>query len=1148
VIASGFVPPSPNKGLSAFDETDTDALFFFGRERDTETIAANLLAARFTVLFGPTGVGKSSVLRAGVVRRARALAPDSVIVVQDAWAGDDPTGNLWRVIAAAAPGVASPDPTTALADRLEEVTASFDGDLYLILDQFEELFTYRHAAVLTAELVEVVTRPELRVNVLVAVRDDALSELDTFTGRIPDVFGNAVPIDRLDRAAGRAAITGPIARYNELAHEPRVSVEPELVEAVLDEVGVGRVVLGGVGRGGTAANVWDGHVEAPYLQLVMQRLWEAERERQSWALRRRTLAELGGAQEIVRAQFDRAVGALTPGERDVAARVFNHLVTPSGSKIGHRVDDLARYADVDEAELQSVLRTLSADRILRPLDDHVEIFHDVLADAVLDWRVRHDAERALELQRIQSERRHRKIVALLGASLVALAAMVAVTVYALTQRSQARNHAAAARAAAQRARARTLDTQAAALIPVLVARRDPELGLLLAAAAARLSPTNEADDILRRALSVSFIRRVLPERDAVGASFDRDGGRAVVATRAGAISVYAGDGRTRLATLRTGSSLNSVALSGDGRLILTTQPNAPATVWDGRTKRSLGTFGRVATVASFSADGSLILTAAGGELRVWRVADGSLVSSLHQPEPIGRASFGPRDDIVITSGSGRIVRVFAIHSRKLLAAVDQGGGVTSATVTQDEGTLVTTGKNQLARSWSLPKHGRPLHEFRGHHGEVTAGAVSPDGRLLLTTSTDSTGRVWNLATGTLVTTLVGHTNRVDGGAFSRDGSSVLTWSGDGTARLWQADSAYVRAILAGPDIPVTGAAFGAGDTVLTTAGDGRVRFWEVPIQPLLRKVAGFPSPIDAAAFSGDGRYATVADAAGVAIIRATDGRRLGLLPAVRVRAIAVSPHGSLAATVGNNSVSMWLVRTQRLLHTFRLPATAVALDGSGTLAIGERNGTIEIQPSNGGFPIVLRSVSARITSLAFSPSGTRVAAGSADGKVTLWNVAERRPLFSRQQHRPGAAVTGVAFDRTGRLLATTGRDAQVFILSAASGTQQEALRGHFATVSGADFSPNGHWLVTAGPGTAGLWDLVSGQRFIFLDGHQGLLLAASFDANGRHISTVGVDGTLRFFDCQVCGGTAELLRLADQRLAETGRKLTPTERQQYLGP
>ena len=90
--------------------------------------------------------------------------------------------------------------------------------------------------------------------------------------------------------------------------------------------------------------------------------------------------------------------------------------------------------------------------------------------------------------------------------------------------------------------------------------------------------------------------------------------------------------------------------------------------------------------------------------------------------------------------------------------------------------------------------------------------------------------------------------------------------------------------------------------------------------------------------------------------------------------------------------------------------------------------------------------------------------------------------------------------------------------------------------------------MTAGPGTAGLWDLATGQRFAFLDGHRGLLLAATFDATGRRVSTVGVDGTLRSYVCTLCAPMRDLLRIARQRLAATGRTLTAAERRQYLAP
>ena len=74
VAAAPEVVTSPFKGLTPFEDFDLDAVLFFGREREREVIAANLLASRLTVLYGASGVGKSSVLRAGVAHHLRGLA------------------------------------------------------------------------------------------------------------------------------------------------------------------------------------------------------------------------------------------------------------------------------------------------------------------------------------------------------------------------------------------------------------------------------------------------------------------------------------------------------------------------------------------------------------------------------------------------------------------------------------------------------------------------------------------------------------------------------------------------------------------------------------------------------------------------------------------------------------------------------------------------------------------------------------------------------------------------------------------------------------------------------------------------------------------------------------------------------------------
>ena len=127
------------------------------------------------------------------------------------------------------------------------------------------------------------------MNVLLGLREDALAKLDAFKGQIPNLFSNYLRLDHLDRRGARLAIVGPIERFNELAGED-VRVEPEVVEAVLDQVATGKVDVGRAGRGGVETD--DERIEAPYLQLVLERLWEVERERGSLVLRLSTLREL----------------------------------------------------------------------------------------------------------------------------------------------------------------------------------------------------------------------------------------------------------------------------------------------------------------------------------------------------------------------------------------------------------------------------------------------------------------------------------------------------------------------------------------------------------------------------------------------------------------------------------------------------------------------------------------------------------------------------------------------------------------------------------------------------------------------------------------------------------------------------------------
>ena len=461
-------PDSPYKGLNAFEDSELDALLFFGREREREIVVANLIASRLTVLYGPSGVGKSSLLRAAVARSLRELPEEPLVVVFSSWS-DDPNTALAEAVREAT----GADANGSAAAALEHAQA--ERDVYLVLDQAEEYFLY-HAddggPASFAETLPLVLGAPLRINVLVSLREDSLAKLDRFTGRIPGLFSNTLRLDRLDRASARAAIVRPSERYTELTGEA-VSVEPELVEDVLDQVGAGQIepALGGLGtvEGADPAV----RIEAPYLQLVMQRIWEEERAAASGVLRAGTLERLGGAQHIVEEHLAGAMAELSVEQKDIAARLFNHLVTPSGTKIAHEVSDLADFAQATPVSVVSpVLDRLSELRILRSIEEggHVryEIFHDVLAEPVLAWRARHLTQREIEQHVEERARRKSRMQRLLALAVGLGAVLVGAILFAVLQQRNADEK-------ARDAHARTLDASAIALLT-----EDPELSLLLA--------------------------------------------------------------------------------------------------------------------------------------------------------------------------------------------------------------------------------------------------------------------------------------------------------------------------------------------------------------------------------------------------------------------------------------------------------------------------------------------------------------------------------------------------------------------------------------------------------------------------------------------------------------------------------------------
>ena len=379
-------PPSPYVGLVPF--TEADAAFFFGRSAEAAIVAANLRAARLTIVYGPSGVGKSSLLMAGAVQRLREEAREATespftVCVYQSWR-DDPVSGLQEAARVAlqesAGESAAPLPGEAtLAEALRAWTDRA-GMLLLVLDQFEEYFQYHpkegddeRLTGFAAELARIVNDPTLPVNVLLSIREDAWAKLDRFEGHIPLLFANYLRVDHLDLDAAREAIEGPIAAWNRAlppGSEP-YSIEPALTKAVLEAAAGGGLTLTAGGEIPAVADDAAGdRVEAPFLQLVLERLWRKTVADDAHELTVARLESLGGARRIVENHLLDALGRLTPEEQDAASDCFRFLVSSSKTKITHSAADLTEWTERPEPQVTGVLDKLCAGesgRILRPV-------------------------------------------------------------------------------------------------------------------------------------------------------------------------------------------------------------------------------------------------------------------------------------------------------------------------------------------------------------------------------------------------------------------------------------------------------------------------------------------------------------------------------------------------------------------------------------------------------------------------------------------------------------------------------------------------------------------------------------------------------------------------------------------------------------
>lgn len=1122
------VEPAPYLGLATFEAADER--WFFGRRELVDDMRERLSEQALLALFAPSGAGKSSLLRAGLLPAVAHSGEELGVLMTP---GDHPVEALAVLLAtrmdlaAASVHQALTSGPTGLRLTLRQLLANRAGaaGVLLVVDQFEEVFSLcrdedeRRAFI--GMLVAATGEPGVRI--VLGARADFYARCATYPEMVAVLRDRQMLIGPMSEENLREVIAGP-------ARQAGLRVESALVEVA----------------------VKDCHGEPGPLPLLSHALLETWRRRKGSVLTLADYAAAGGVQGAIARTAEQVYAALDPVQQRLAREVFLRL-TAYGEGTGdtrRRATPAELLGGRDPQAMAVVLSRLTEARLVTTDLDCVTVAHEALiagwprlrtwlaedrdllrahrrlTEAAAEWerhgredgylyrsaRLAHWQDQPLDRlnnvetafltasRRQEMRERTMRLRRIRLAFFGLTAAVTVVSVLAVVALTQVR------RATAERdlASSRQLTAEARGQLQL-----DPARAVTLARRAYAVRATPDAEMVLRQAVADYRIRGTasLGGAKAYSVAFSPDGTRLAATGSDGAVRVWTWNGRTvtepPLVLHGHEGDVWFAAFSSDGRQLATAGADGTIRIWpaDGRgvPRQLRGHEGIVWTVA-FSPDGSRLASAgADTTIRVWdtRRAIEPVVLRGHRGIASGVA-FAPDGRTLASASHDRTVRIWDLRTHVTRALLRGPLDATKTLVFDRAGTrLYASSIDGAVWAWST-RGGDAQATWRGHQGTVEGLALSPDGRWLATTSDDTTVRVWPATGDGEPLVLHGHHHRVWSVAFSPDGTRLVSAAEDGRILVWDPRGAGDPIVLRGHGGAVWRAVLSPDARTVYSGGvDGILRVWNLARPGPAVTVRGHHGDILGLTVSTDGRRVATNSLDGTVRVWDTAGAAAPVVlrgPPEGVWGAAFSPDGRRVAGVGDSVLRIW--------------------DTAGH-----------------GKPWTLDAKAEKLVHVAYSPDGKRLATAGKDGTIRVWDDAGNgKPAILRGHD---GYVYAVAFSPDGTRLGSVGIDGTVRIWPLTGNAQPTTLRGHRGFVWQLSYSSDGRWLISAGKdGTVRVWNTAANSFPVTYSGFGASVESVDIGPDGTRMATAHDDGTVRVWRCDACAPIADVLAVA-RRLDET---------------
>ena len=513
--------------------------------------------------------------------------------------------------------------------------------------------------------------------------------------------------------------------------------------------------------------------------------------------------------------------------------------------------------------------------------------------------------------------------------------------------------------------------------------------------------------------------------------------------------------------------------------------------------------------ATFSPDRSLIASAsADTTIKLWR-PDGSLVKTLSGHEDVvNSVSFSPDGQIIASASQDKTVKLWSREGQPLATLFGHQGVVNSVSFSPDGQIIASASSDKTVKLWS--RDNKLLKTLQGHDDAVKSVAWSPDGKAIASASLDQTIKLWNLE-GKLLRTLSGHSAGVTSVSFSRDGNTIASASTDETIKLWSSEGVLLGT-LKGHNNWVNSVSFSPdGRTLASASRDKTIKLWHWADVLLRKPKADNDDWVTSISFSPDGRTLAAASRDKTVKLFSRDGKIIRTFTGHEgeVWGVSFSPDGqAIASASKDKTVKLWSLDGQLLntLQGHNNTILSVAWSPNGqVIASASKDKTVKLWSRNGKLLNTLQGHQDAVNWVSFSPDGKLLASASDDKTVKIWSI-DGKLLYTLTGH--SRRVNGVAWSPDGQAIASVSIDSTVKLWSR-DGDLLNTLTGDGDSFISVSFSPDGKTLAASSDDKVRIWNR-EGTLLIALKGDKQELTSVSFSHDGKTLAAGSGNGTVIF--------------------------------------